>query len=632
MDFSGFITGINYWASKNAIKMWEDFDEGVIEEDFKQMKAHGITHLRIFPVWSYFQPLSAICVPGGIYELRFGDKRRPDTEAGNAGVSEEACRRFSVFCDLADKYGLKLIVGLITGQMSFRLYIPDAFVGKNAITDPYVVRWEIKLVKYFVKRFMDRECISAWDLGNEPDYLSPFEDYNTFYLWCTNMYGSIKAIDSTRPVISGFSSGVIQRFSFLTMLDYKDYCDINTTHPYACFTCNQDPLPTMKPILSIAYEKVLSEDISKVPTFIQEFGAIGYSMCSYKTEADFYRATLLTAIAHSCKSAMYWCAYDQGDLDYPPYDWNDIGSEYGFFTSEREVKPVAKENIYINRLLDTLENRALPEYTRNAVVLLTRETNHSDTVPSFNAFMLAKRAGFDVSFSYLPDMPIPDSRLYIIPSYNNSKGISLTRFNEILDKVNDGAILYISLNSALMRKLPYISGVDFSYRENVPYNSVMSFNGIKLNIGGNVKYTVESVHSEIIAADSSNEPIFFKNKHGKGYIYILLAPLEAYIGKISGYYNDENQPDHSIIYKELANAAGIERIAKSNNKFVLLTEHKINDNEYYIFPINYSNKVQNVKITLNGSFDVETVFGCAFNNGEITLRENDGCIFKVKKL
>ncbi len=632
MDFfeNGFITGINYWASKNAIKMWEDFDADSIEQDFIQIKEHGITHLRIFPVWSYFQPLSAICIPGGIYELRFGDKRLPDTEAGRAGVSEEACIRFSIFCDLAEKYGLKLIVGLITGQMSFRLYIPDAFVGKNAITDPTVIRWETKFVKYFVKRFKDRSCISAWDLGNEPDYLSPFDNFDVFYLWCTNMYGNIKSIDAERPVISGFSSGMVSRFSFNLMPDFKDFCDINTTHPYPCFDCSKDPLPTMKPVLSSVYKNVLSEDISGVPTFLQEFGAIGYSMCSYKTEADFYRCMLLSSIAHNCKSAMYWCAYDQGHLDYPPYDWNDIGSDYGFFTKDRISKPVAVENVKFNKLLDKLENRTLPQYSREATVLLVKEAR-PDLAPSQSAFMLAKRAGFDVSFCNLPDAPIPDSRLYIIPSINNTKAISKVRFNEILEKVNNGSVLYMSLNSALMRMMPELAGADFAYRENIPYSASVTFNGVELPVSGNVKYTVESVRSEVLAYDKNNSPVFFKNKYGKGYIYLLLVPLEAYVNNVNGYFNSETQPDHSIIYKELAQQAGISRIAHSDNKFVLLTEHKISENEYYIFPINYSNRTQNVHITLNGNYTVETVFGEDFNNGEITLKENDGAIYKIRK-
>lgn len=124
----GFFTGINYWDSKNAINMWQNFDQKVIEKDFELLQKAGITHLRVFPLWPVFQPLTALYGPTTkVYEYSFGEDPLPDTEAGRAGVSESACQKFEIFCRLAEKYGLKLIVGLITGHMSFRTYCPPRF-------------------------------------------------------------------------------------------------------------------------------------------------------------------------------------------------------------------------------------------------------------------------------------------------------------------------------------------------------------------------------------------------------------------------------------------------------------------------------------------------------------------------
>ncbi len=46
-------------------------------------------------------------------------------------LDETMLERFGIFCDLAEKYGLKLIVGLITGWMSGRTFIPPALFGRN---------------------------------------------------------------------------------------------------------------------------------------------------------------------------------------------------------------------------------------------------------------------------------------------------------------------------------------------------------------------------------------------------------------------------------------------------------------------------------------------------------------------
>ena len=106
----GFFTGINYWGSKDAIHMWEHFDAAEIEKDFQVLRDCGITHLRVFPLWPVFQPLKALYGPQEVYEYGLGEDPLPDTPAGRAGVSEEACEKFEVFCALADKYNLKLIV------------------------------------------------------------------------------------------------------------------------------------------------------------------------------------------------------------------------------------------------------------------------------------------------------------------------------------------------------------------------------------------------------------------------------------------------------------------------------------------------------------------------------------------
>lgn len=131
------------------------------------LREAGITHLRVFPLWPVFQPLHAIYGPSDVYEYAFGEEPLPDTPAGRAGVSEDACTNFETFCGIADKCDMKLIVGLFTGHMSFRTYNPPAFNGKNMVSDPTVMKWQRRFVKYVVSRFRGQPSIIAWDLGNE---------------------------------------------------------------------------------------------------------------------------------------------------------------------------------------------------------------------------------------------------------------------------------------------------------------------------------------------------------------------------------------------------------------------------------------------------------------------------------
>ena len=110
--------------------------------------------LRVFPLWPDFQPIHLLRGGAGQpQEIRFGELPLPDDEIGQAGVSSEMLERFRYFADCAGKYGLKLIVGLITGWMSGRLFVPPALEGLNVLTDPTALQWQMRFVHCFVTSF-----------------------------------------------------------------------------------------------------------------------------------------------------------------------------------------------------------------------------------------------------------------------------------------------------------------------------------------------------------------------------------------------------------------------------------------------------------------------------------------------
>ena len=132
-----FAVGCNYWASHAGTHTWRNWKPEVIEQDFKQLSENGIRYLRVFPLWPDFQPIHQIYAGEGAQKyMAFSDgKPLPATGPGSNGVSEEQLEHFEVMADLAKKYNLKLVVGLVTGWMSGQLYVPPALEGKNILTD-----------------------------------------------------------------------------------------------------------------------------------------------------------------------------------------------------------------------------------------------------------------------------------------------------------------------------------------------------------------------------------------------------------------------------------------------------------------------------------------------------------------
>ncbi len=624
--FNKFFTGINYWSSSDATRMWRNYDEKVIEKDMQLLRDAGVTALRVFPAWNDFQPITAFSAPGGIYEYGMNDEIRPDTEAGRAGVSEEMCQHFENFCDIADKYGMKLIVGVLTGHMSFANLIPPALTNLNIVTDPTAIRWEIKFIKYFVNRFKHHKAIAGWDLGNEVDNFIENSTKDEFYVWTTILAECIRSCDNTRPLISGIGFFEIDKHC-PNLYDLSDVCDMNTVHTYNLFMTKQDPVNTMKSVLDQVFKCRLSEDIAKRPTFLQEFGATGYTNCSAKGEAEFYRASVLSTMSHGFYGTMYWCAFDQGQFTFPPYNWNNIGSDYGFYDRDLKIKPIAETNIEMKSLIDLVGDK-LPKYSTDCVIIAPREEQLGlDNLRS--AFMLAKRSNLDAQLCYALD-PIPDAPLYIFPSVEYNKAIPNTRLNELLGKVSEGATLYVSLGSAHFRSICDMAGVILENRADVEYSSSLNLNGKKIPFTAPVAYDIIPNGCEVLASDENGKPMFVKNNYGKGKIYVSFAPIEAYLAKKKGAFYDEDTPDYEDIYREISKDKN-NRISDCDSKFIRFTEHTISDNEKYLFAINYHNKVQTGKLMLSEDYDIEVVWGKDYQNGEITLDPCDGILLKATK-
>ena len=72
-------------------------------------------------------------------------------------------------------------------------------------------------------------------------------------------------------------------------------------------------------------------------------------------------------------------------------------------------------------------------------------------------------------------------------------------------------------------------------------------------------------------------------------------------------------------------------MADCDNRFIRLTEHRIDENSLYIFAINYNNREEQADLILNGSYDIEVLFGEGFNSGKLSINNNDGILLKAVK-
>lgn len=112
-------------------------------------------------------------------------------------------------------------------------------------------------------------------------------------------------------------------------------------------------------------------------------------------------------------------------------------------------------------------------------------------------------------------------------------------------------------------------------------------------------------------------------------IYFLSLPLEKYLAESKGAFFKNSTYDYSVFYREAASCADVHRTADSDNPYIRLTEHIIDDNSLYIFAINYNNKPE--KATILTDYKLSPVFGETISENEISLSENEAILLKAVK-
>jgi hypothetical protein len=325
-----FTIGCNYWASHAGTSMWRDWRPEVIEADFTRLAASGLEVLRIPPpLWPDFQPIVQLRGQNGtLVQIRLGPDELPlpHDAVGQAGVSAVMLDRFIALCDLAERHGIKLIIGLVTGWMSGRLFFPPALESLNPITDATSIAWQTKLVHAIMRHSRHHPAIQAWDLGNECNCMGAAPTRNAVYLWTAAITNAIRAADATRPVISGIHSIATPTCSVpnsWTIDDQGDLTDLLTTHPYPYWTrhTRNDPINTFRTSLHATAETRFYADIGGKPCFAEEIGTMGPMIAGDRASGDFARINLLSLWANDCRGFRLLRARQTGQARnrFPPH-------------------------------------------------------------------------------------------------------------------------------------------------------------------------------------------------------------------------------------------------------------------------------------------------------------------------
>ena len=631
-----FVLGCNYWSSHAGTNMWKDWRPEVIDADFKQISEAGMQVIRVFPIWPDFQPIHQFYSGGGeLKEVRFKDGPLPGTGPGKDGVSVEALAHFRQLADLAQKHNIKLIVGLVTGWMSGQLFIPPALEGRKILSDPTAIMWQVKMVRTMVQEFKGHPAVLAWDLGNECNVMENVENSQTAYVWTASLTNAIRAEDQTRPVVSGMHSLSSGSDAKWKIQDQGELNDLLTTHPYPFWTphTNQDPANTIRTIMHSASETRFYADIAGKPCLVEETGIMGPMEANEQSKTGFLRSILFNNWAHDCHGLLWWCAYDQNHLPFTPYEWYAVERDLGLFRTDRTAKPVVNELTSFKKFLDSLPFENLPKQKKEAVCILTDGQDQWGV--AYSSFILAKQAGFDIEFQH-GNQPIKDAPLYILPSIKGLTLINRKDWLGILDKVREGASLYVSFEQGFLSHFLEAAGIEVVTSQNRNEQATFisndgSIKSFKMNAGR--KLNIKATTAKVLAHEPDGNPIFTVNSYGKGKVYFLDMPIEMNLTRTAGGFTENPAECYKIYQTISAEIVAKNRAVTKKDPFVGITEHDFSADKKVVILVNYSPADKEVPLTFASGWTVDkALYGNLPAKLVVKLKANDACVLQLKKL
>lgn len=604
--------GCNYWASNAGTHMWRDWESEIVRRDFDMMSSAGIQVVRVFPLWSDFQPLEMLHGWGGNQsELLMKGRPLPETACGRAGVDETMVRRFKFLCQLAEERGMELIVGLVTGWMSGVLYVPPAFEGRHVMTEPLVMKWEIRYVRCLVRELKACKAIVMWELGNECNCMEAVRTKEEAWNWTNAIVSAIRLEDSTRPVASGMhgltggSDTAFDTSGNWTCETQGELCDYMTSHPYPHTTSKAparvDQHDSIRLALQAAIETRLYGDLGKRPAFVEEIGTFSSSYCNDETKARFIRNTLFNSWAHGSGYFIWWCAFEHSVLDFPPYTWSTWERELGMYDEHFQLRPVGNELRRFRRFVEELPFKELPMFRRNAVCVIPRCLDFNATINNtWSSFVLAKQAGFDIKFQYM-DESLEERPVYIVPGVAGTNWSRSFEYRRLMQKAAEGATVFITLNGGDLSPFAEYFGATVVTRETRTETSRFAWNGMEFTLPGSYRWVLKPNGCEVLGREANGNPVFIHNRYGAGDVYLLTLPLESYTAMRPGAYTSETEPPWWRIYECIGAKALAERIVRKDHPQVTLTEHFADEKHAWVVAVNNTPKAVPAGLTaVNG--------------------------------
>ncbi|MGZ3426505.1 MAG: beta-mannosidase, partial [Polyangia bacterium] len=390
-----FLLGANYWSRAGGPRMWERFDETVVKDELRALRAVGLDCLRMFAFAQTMMP-------------------RPPA------IDDAALARMARFADLAHEAGLSLFPTPLVGHMSgenFGFPGQSGFPGDGALyRDRALVDWQIALVRAVVGALRDKPNIAGWILTNEmPLWAGRGADADVV-AWARALCAAVRAADGGAHPVSG-GDGMMSGWPVRALADVVDWIG-----PHVYYG-DVDPLrQAFNTDFVLARARALGR-----PTLLEEFGASS-TQAGELEHAAYLRESVLTALAAGASGALVWCAsdFDRHTLgNETPYTHHAFELGFGLLRADGSEKPVCDELRALRALVDGVDFAGLARPRARAAIVVSDwveeafpfswEDKGGLRRALLQSYVLAAQAGLDVDVLGEDD-PLDGYALVLVPS------------------------------------------------------------------------------------------------------------------------------------------------------------------------------------------------------------------------
>ncbi|MFD7658656.1 cellulase family glycosylhydrolase [Actinosynnema sp. NPDC059797] len=531
--------GVNYWSRTGGPLMWRHYDPGVVDEELRTLRDHGIGLTRSFCYWPDFMPAE--------------DR-----------LDEELLGRYDDFLDRHHALGMGTIPTFVVGHMSGQNWDPPWRDGRDVFGDESFVALQRWYVRELAARWKNHPAVAGWLLSNEIPIYADWRsrgigtlDADAVTAWAAALIGEIRAVGATQPVSVGDGAWGVEVTGLDNGFRVRDLAPLVDFHGPHVYRMEDDPLRLH---LGAAFVCELL-DVGGKPVVLEEFGVTS-DYTSEEHAAHYYRQVLHTTLLAGATGWIPWNNTDYDDLfDQEPYRHHPFEMHFGLTDSRGRPK---RQLVEVARFAEVLRRTDFAGLRRpdTGVALLVSsflEARYPFTQPEDatsvadhcrQAYVAAREADLPVGVARELDGVPEDCALYLAPSV---KQLTAPTWRALVARAERGAVVYASyfVGEHRTQRGPWWPDLDgtFGVVKQLRYGLVDPIEDDELRMvfthdlgdiaaGEELVFRVAGTeHSraflpvvpdgaQVLATDARGRPALLRRRVGDGWLVLCTYPLE----------------------------------------------------------------------------------------------------------